>query len=178
MSEEYLLVLLARARGSTGGILLIIVGVLILVAFLVFAVVSVAGNVILMVTGTGPVVDFLGTGWGVLIGLVVAVVIILLGIAFLTRATPQPATTPSGSHSGTNTPTTPPATDPEEVEQLRTRLGEVEQERDELRTENEKLMAEASVVSVWDDPEFKFEVVSKKTFRKDSAGRRLGIYGI
>jgi low affinity Fe/Cu permease len=92
MSEQYLLAILARARSSKGGLVLVILGVLILFAFLVFALVSVAGNVILMVTGSGPVVDFLDTGWGVLIGLAIAVIVILLGVAFLVRATPQPIT--------------------------------------------------------------------------------------
>jgi hypothetical protein len=114
VSEEYLLAILARARGSKGGLVLVVLGVLILFAFLVFALVSVAGNVILMVTGSGPVVDFLDTGWGVLIGLIVAVVVILLGVAFLVRATPQPIT--EGSHA---------------------QVREVEQEREQAQTDKQ-----------------------------------------
>jgi hypothetical protein len=56
-----LLVFLARARGSKGGTLLIVVGVFVLLAFLVFGLVSAAGNAVLMMTGVGPVVEFLGT---------------------------------------------------------------------------------------------------------------------
>jgi Mn2+/Fe2+ NRAMP family transporter len=50
----------------------------------------VAGNALLVMTGAGPVVKFLGTGPGVLTVFAVAVFLILLGVAFLTRATPQP----------------------------------------------------------------------------------------
>ena len=52
-------------------------------------------------------------------------------------------------------------------QQLR-KIREAEQERDELRTENEELIAKASVVSAWDDPEFKFTTVNKKTFRNET----------
>lgn len=137
MSEEYLLIFLARARGSKGGLLFLALGVLILFAFLVFGVVSVVGDIIFLVTGTGPIIDFLGTGWGVLIGLVVAVIIILLGLAFLIRATPQSASTSDGSQSSSpsdaSTPVTQPQTTPEEIEHFRTKLSEVEQERDSLK---------------------------------------------
>jgi hypothetical protein len=124
-----LLILLARARASTGGILLVVVGVFILFAFLVFALVSVAGNVVLVLAGTGPVIDFLGTGYGVLVGLAIAVIMILLGVAFLTRATPQP----TQSVTVTQQSGTPRAERDRELEQLGKRLRRVEQERNELR---------------------------------------------
>ena len=60
-----------------------------LVRLLVFGLVSVAGNIILMFAGNGPVLEFLGTGRGVLIGLAIAVFMILLGVAFLTHVAPQ-----------------------------------------------------------------------------------------
>jgi FtsZ-binding cell division protein ZapB len=55
-----------------------------------------------------------------------------------------------------------------EVEHLRSQFREVEKAREELRAENEELKAEASLVSAWDDPEFKFTNVNKKTFRNES----------
>jgi hypothetical protein len=123
-----LLILLARARASTGGILLVVVGVLILFAFLVFALVSVAGNVVLVLAGTGPVIDFLGTGYGVLVGLAIAVIMILLGVAFLTRATLIPL-----SRLRLPSSLEPRERRDRELEQLGKRLRRVEQERNELR---------------------------------------------
>jgi Tfp pilus assembly protein PilX len=129
MFERFLLKLLAKARGSKGGALLIVVGVLVLFAFLVFALVSMAGDIILMITGRGPVIDFLGTGYGVLIGLAVAVVMILLGVAFLNHATPQPNQTVTVNQRVGPTQ----AERNREVEQLQERLRRAEQERDQLR---------------------------------------------
>lgn len=135
-----MLVLLARTRNSKAGILLTVLGVLILFAFLVLGLVSVAGSIILMVNGTGPVIDFLGTGWGVLTGLVIAVVIIWIGVIFLMRAAPQaaPHRAQVGAALSGLGPEEAPAsspTDPEEVERLNTRLDELEQENERLRRE-------------------------------------------
>jgi hypothetical protein len=55
-----------------------------------------------------------------------------------------------------------------ECERPVTGLHKAEQERDELRSENEKLLAEASLVSAWDDTELKFTNVNKKKFRNES----------
>ncbi len=89
MGERFLLAVLARARESKGGILLVFVGVVVMLAFLVFGLVSVAGNAILIWTGAGPVMRFLATGPGVLTGFAVSVFITLLGVALLFRAGPQ-----------------------------------------------------------------------------------------
>lgn len=128
MVERFLLALLARARGSKGGTTLIIVGVLFLLVFLVFSLVSVAGNAVFMMTGAGPAMEFLGTGPGILTGFVVAVVLILLGVAFLTHATPQPQSGAVIQQTGTAQ-----AESNREVVQLRKRLHRAEQERDRLR---------------------------------------------
>jgi hypothetical protein len=127
--ERFLLAFLARARGSKGGTLLIVVGVLILFGFLVFGLVSVAGNAVLMMTGAGPVMEFLGTGPGVLAGFAGSVFIILLGVAFLTCATPQA----TASATVIQESSTGQAERNRELEQLNKKLRRVEQERDRLR---------------------------------------------
>lgn len=66
-----------------------IMGVFLLFATLIVGLASMAGNALLVMTGIGPVMQFLGTGPGVLVGFAVAVVFILLGVAFLNSATPQ-----------------------------------------------------------------------------------------
>jgi len=130
MVERWLLAFLARARGSKGGIALIIVGVLVLLSFLVFGLVSVAGNALLVLTGAGPVLAFLGTGPGVLMGFVVSVLLILLGVAFLNRATPQPTQSLADVQQAG-----PAQSDRDrEVEQLQRSFRRVQQERDRLRT--------------------------------------------
>ncbi len=118
---------LARARGSKGGALLIFVGVVVLLAFLVFGLVSAVGNAVLLWTGAEPVMQFLGTGPGVLTGFLGAVFLILLGVAFLNRATPQvTASTTAIQESGS-------AQAERELDRLQKRLRRTEQERDELR---------------------------------------------
>lgn len=87
--ERFLRALFAKARGSKGGALLVVCGVLILFAFLVFALVSIISDAASMVSGVGPVIEFLETGLGVLIAVAVAVVMVLLGVAFMVNATPQ-----------------------------------------------------------------------------------------
>jgi hypothetical protein len=128
MGERWLLWFLERARGSKGGVLLTIVGVFLLFFTLVVGFVSMAGDALLVMTGTAPVIDFLGTGQGVLVGFAVAVFITLLGVAFLVRATPQPTQSVSViQHSGTSQ-----VERDREVERLRKRLGKTEQDRDRL----------------------------------------------
>jgi hypothetical protein len=127
--ERFLLAFLARARGSRGGTLLIIVGVLILFVFLVFGLVSVAGDVAFMLTGAGPVMQFVATGPGILTGFAVAVVVILLGVAFLTHATPQSTSSTVHRVSGTSQ-----AERERELEQLQKSFRRIQQERDRLRS--------------------------------------------
>jgi hypothetical protein len=128
MVERYLLAFLARSRGSKGGTVLIVVGVVVLLAFLIFGLISTVGNIILTITGIGPVVEFLGTGRGVLAGFVVAVFIILLGVAFLRGATPQTQSVSSIQQSETTQ-----AAKDREIERLQKRLNRTEQERDRYR---------------------------------------------
>ncbi len=97
MAERYLLILLAKARGSKSGALLIVVGVLILFAFLAFGLASVVSDVASMVSGVAPVLEFLGTGLGVLVAVAVAALMVLLGVAFMINATPQPSPTDADS---------------------------------------------------------------------------------
>jgi hypothetical protein len=124
--ERFLLAFLARARGSRGGTLLIIMGVVVLFAFLIFELVAVAGNAVLMITQAGPVMEFLATGPGVLAGFAVSVFIILLGVAFLNRATPHPTSSVSViQQTGTSQ-----TEKDREVELLQKKLSRAEQERD------------------------------------------------
>lgn len=124
-----MLALLARARGSKWGALLLVVGVFALLATLVFGLVSVAGDAILMVTGVGPVIQFLGTGTGVLVGFGVSVFVILLGVAFLVYTTPQPTQSVSViQQSGTSQ-----AERDRELERLGKKLRRTEQELDRYR---------------------------------------------
>jgi len=137
--ERYLLILLAKARSSKGGALLIVFGVLILFAFLIFGLASIAGDVAFMVTGVGPVIDFLGTGLGVLIGLLVAVILILLGVAFLVHATPQTESVEKlESISAQSAPAVTDSSQLQELERLRTKLDRVERERESLEKELEE----------------------------------------
>lgn len=129
MVERWLLAFLARARGSKGGTLLIVVGVFILLTFLVFDLIAVAGNAVLMITEAGPVMEFLATGPGVVAGFAASVFIILLGVAFLTRATPQP----SQSVTVNQRVGAAQAERDREVKQLEKRLRRTEEERDRYR---------------------------------------------
>lgn len=133
MVERFLLVFLARARGSKGGALLIFVGVAILLGFLVFGLVSVAGNAVLIWSGAGPVIRFLGTGPGVLAGFVVAVLLILLGVEFLSRAAPQATTSATVEQTTGSSQTEREREHEREHEQLRNSFRRVQQERDRLR---------------------------------------------
>jgi|SRR5215213_6469637 len=128
MVEQYLLTFLAKARASRGGVVLTIVGVLVLFATLIFGLASVVGNAVLMTNSIGRVVEFLGTGPGVLVGFATSVILILLGVAFLMRATPQTQSVALIQKAGTTQ-----AVRDREVALLQEKLHKAEQERDRYR---------------------------------------------
>ena len=55
----------------------------VLVWHFIFGLLSAARSVIFATTASGPVIEFLGTGWGVLVGYVVSVFVILSGITLM-----------------------------------------------------------------------------------------------
>ncbi len=128
-----MLILLAKARGSRDGTLLVVVGVLILFAFLVLGLVSAASDVATMVTGIGPVIEFLGTGLGVLVAVVVAALMVLMGVAFMIHATPQPEPGSAGSQS--TTPTGADSRQTQDLERLRGQVEQLEANKDALNKE-------------------------------------------
>ncbi len=81
--ERLLFKLFSAARRSKFGALLVVVGVAFMFALVVLNLVSIAGNVILMATSAGPVVEYLETGQGVLVGFGVSVVVILCGLSMM-----------------------------------------------------------------------------------------------
>lgn len=81
--ERCLRLLLSAAQRSKWGALLLILGVLGILALLVLGLVSVIGDLILMMTEAGPVMNFLGNGRGVLVLAVISIVFVLLGVAIL-----------------------------------------------------------------------------------------------
>jgi hypothetical protein len=133
VTERYLLILLAKARGARGGTLLVVVGVLIVFAFLVLGLVSAASDVATMVTGIGPVIVFLGTGLGVLVAVGVAALMVLMGVAFMIHATPQPEPGSAGSQSAT--PTGADSRQTQELERLRGQVEQLEADKDALKKE-------------------------------------------
>lgn len=110
--------------------MLTIVGVFGLFATLIIGLASVAGDALLMMAGVGPVIDYLGTGQGVLAGFAVSVFMILLGVGFLTRAAPQ-ATASATVIQGMGASQ---AERDRELESLQKRLRKAEQENKRLRT--------------------------------------------
>lgn len=74
--EQFLRLLLSAAERSKWGLLCVIVGSVLLCGILILGLVSTAGNVILVATGTKPVLEFLGSGLGILITAVVAIFLV------------------------------------------------------------------------------------------------------
>jgi TolA-binding protein len=138
--ERFLELLLSAAQRSKWGVLFIVVGALILFTLLVSGFVSVAGNTILMMTGAGPVIDFLGSGWGVLVTAVVSIILVFVGIGFLWFLKPHSVQATSGVES--EAPLASPSTDPEDVEQLKSHLTDTKRELTKAQQQIHRLQEE------------------------------------
>jgi hypothetical protein len=138
--ERFLELLLSAAQRSKWGVLFIVVGALILFTLLVSGFVSVAGNATLMMTGAGPVIDFLGSGWGVLVIAVVSIILVFVGIGILWFLKPHSVHATSGVES--EAPLASPPTDPEDVEQLKSRLADTKRELTKAQQQIQRLQEE------------------------------------
>jgi hypothetical protein len=74
--EQFLRLLLSAAQRSSWGLLFIILGSVILCSMLILGLVSTVGNAILVATGTKPVLALLGSGLGILITAVIAIILV------------------------------------------------------------------------------------------------------
>ena len=135
--EQFLRLLITAVRTSKVGVLFLALAVLIVFALVVLGVASLVGDLLFMASARVPMIHFLGTGWGILAAAACAVVLALLGIGilwFLKSHVPHTEAPQTENLSLTSKS--------DEVEELRTKLHQVEQERDEANQEIERLRIE------------------------------------
>jgi hypothetical protein len=145
--EQFLSLLLSAAQRSKWGLLFIVVGSIWLFGMLMVGLVSTAGNVILVANGMKPVLQFLGSGLAILMTAIVSILLVFIGLGMLWFLKPQPAAktaqaealksgNPAPQRSGSGpTDAASPQADSQDIEQLRTKLSQAEQEIERLRTE-------------------------------------------
>ncbi len=117
------------------------VGTFALLGFLVYGLASVVGTIASAVSGVESIVEFLGSGLGVLIGLVVAVFLVLLGVILIVHSASQSGPEVNTNTSGVGLPTIEqepperaqvPTQSIEQDDQLKARLEECERENRRL----------------------------------------------
>jgi hypothetical protein len=103
--ERVLRLLLSAAQRSKWSVLFVVAGAFGLLALLLFGFVSIAGNIILMIAGAQPAMEFLGNGWGIIVTAIISILFMFVGVGilwFLRPHTPQP--TPDGEESTSPSP--------------------------------------------------------------------------
>jgi hypothetical protein len=138
--EQFLRLLITAVRTSKVGVLFLALAVLIVFALVVLGIASLVGDLLFMASARVPMIHFLGTGWGILAAAACAVVFALLGIGILWFLKSHVAQTEAPQAENLSPPSPPSESD--EVEELRTNLRQVEQERDGARQEIERLRIE------------------------------------